>query len=384
MKQIWISVGVLLAFITQSKAQSEARKHVEEGSEFDKNDSLQLLDWLKTQSFDHKKLGKDRYIYTWTSQEQIDEIRNGGPVLSRSEASDGSKCYFDSITDLYPCSNKNAWFHIDREIHDKKRFGWTNLWSTSMGYQGEKYGNKLMRIKLKPNSYIAHIKTQNGQTYVNFTDLEGKYISYSKLDSDHGQLAGAFFTHVDIETEMRQEKGPKYKRMGTMRMVKARGSQKRNYNYKQTVTNTPYREFILFSEAAIDTCETDQKVLKSDIQHTLGELGVMKEYAKKYSVEIDAELNDQIIYTYYKHHKTGAPKTGRYKRSFEFLTAEIFRNAKMNYYYGNQGDGLANETFDKTIFDEYLRSVCFSDEAYAPTESSIVRMIDTLKGRIED
>ena len=105
------------------------------------------------------QIGEQRVFYSWTTDEQVAELRAGGELFSRSERPDmGRGLLFTELSALGKAgdnlTNKLALALAD-EVFAKARFAWTNPWATIMGFPGEDYGNQLLRIELRDDAWIA-------------------------------------------------------------------------------------------------------------------------------------------------------------------------------------------------------------------------------------
>ncbi|HEX7672156.1 MAG TPA: hypothetical protein VF395_21320, partial [Polyangiaceae bacterium] len=87
-------------------------------------------------------------VYTWTTQAQIDELRQDPTLLTRSASVVGER---GRATDylLSRAATDDIAAILSRPKFEKKRFGWTNAWATALGWQGETYGDQLLEIRLR-------------------------------------------------------------------------------------------------------------------------------------------------------------------------------------------------------------------------------------------
>ncbi|HEX2872191.1 MAG TPA: hypothetical protein VHP33_13060 [Polyangiaceae bacterium] len=105
------------------------------------------------------QIGEQRVFYSWTTDEQVAELRAGGELFSRSERPGmGRGLLFTELSALGEAGatlmNELA-LVLANQTFAKARFAWTNPWATIMGFPGEDYGNQLLRIELKPDAWIA-------------------------------------------------------------------------------------------------------------------------------------------------------------------------------------------------------------------------------------
>jgi hypothetical protein len=105
------------------------------------------------------QVGEQRVFYSWTTEEQVAELRAGGELFSRSERPGmGRGLLFTelaAVAESEPSSVTKLAEVLANQIFVKARFAWTNPWATLLGFPGETYGNQLLRIELKPDAWIA-------------------------------------------------------------------------------------------------------------------------------------------------------------------------------------------------------------------------------------
>jgi hypothetical protein len=105
-------------------------------------------------------IGEQRVFYSWTTDEQVAELRAGTELFSRSERpGQGRGLLFDSrarYAEAGASDEATLAGTLANEIFAKARFAWPNPWATVLGFPGETYGNQLLKIELSPQAWIAH------------------------------------------------------------------------------------------------------------------------------------------------------------------------------------------------------------------------------------
>jgi hypothetical protein len=109
-------------------------------------------------------VGKQRVLYSWTTDEQVAELRAGAELFSRSEKPGmGRGLLFDTLatrtSSMDPVEAELAG-RLGTEVFAKARFAWPNPWATLLGLDGEDYGTQLLRIELKPEAWIAYLGSE--------------------------------------------------------------------------------------------------------------------------------------------------------------------------------------------------------------------------------
>jgi hypothetical protein len=129
-----------------------------------------LREWLRASAVSHTHVARP-VLYTWTRQEQIDELRAGAPVLSRSESTTGVRSGLDVALD----ADDSEFAHLLRRPGlSQWRFAWPSPWATRMGWPvtGD-YGDRLLRIELASEALIAVYDSRVTPRVVRFFTDEG-------------------------------------------------------------------------------------------------------------------------------------------------------------------------------------------------------------------
>jgi hypothetical protein len=105
------------------------------------------------------QIGAQRVFYSWTTDEQVAELRAGGPLFSRSERPGmGRGLAFTELAAfaaLGDTPQQKLAAELESDVFAKVRFTWTNPWATLLGWPGETYGTQLLEIELQPEAWIA-------------------------------------------------------------------------------------------------------------------------------------------------------------------------------------------------------------------------------------
>lgn len=141
------------------------------------------------QIFDRSQLtAEQRVLYTWTTEEQIAELRAGTPLLSRTEREGlgpgAAYEYFASASE----TNAVAAL-LSQERFAPARHAWLHPWATRMGWPGESYGDQLIRIVLKPDAWL--VKVVGGQFTV--WDLSGTQLDEQQALDNPDRIGVVYF-----------------------------------------------------------------------------------------------------------------------------------------------------------------------------------------------
>jgi hypothetical protein len=106
-----------------------------------------------------EKVGAQRVFYSWTTDEQIAELRAGGPLFSRSESpGQGRGLLFTQLASYASAGSEPARTLaglLESGTFAKARFAWPNPWATLLGWPGEAYGTQLLQVELKAEAWLA-------------------------------------------------------------------------------------------------------------------------------------------------------------------------------------------------------------------------------------
>jgi|GEM_PF-5782881 len=132
-----------------------------------------------------------RVFYSWTTAEQIAELREGTPFLSRAVNAQGSPGTFYSFMAGWAAGgNEMAKFFL-REEFQKSRYGWVNpLAYAVVGTQSYPFGDRLLRILLKSEALIAVIIWT---AQVRVFAMDGAEVSFEFLRNHPERLGAIFF-----------------------------------------------------------------------------------------------------------------------------------------------------------------------------------------------
>ena len=200
-------------------------------------DSLLIVDLQKGSVYNNDFFRK--IFYTWTTKTQITDLRTTKTLLSRSKSeTKGYSIYDLSLGDSSLKNNTYAKLLLEDRF-SKKRFCWTRAWATVMGWEGEKYGDQLIRIELKEDAIIGKLDLENKEKPISFFDMKGNEIKPENISKNAGRIAAVY--HVNF----RKAKVTKRKYRGTYRSAKT---------VKEEM-NAPFREFVIINESMIKSWE---------------------------------------------------------------------------------------------------------------------------------
>lgn len=195
-------------------------------------------------------------LYTWTSKEQIEVLRNSPELLIKSESEKYGKANYDLILESKKAGGDSIAAMLLNERFAKKRFAWPHPWATVRGYPGENYGDQLVRITFKPEAIFCSFVNKAGekQPYRFYTSNE-KEVSLAFVKAHPERIAVVYFVDTKKTTKAIAHYPGTYSR------------RPRHTRYVKTKDKFPYREYVICNE----------KMVQSWSYGTAGIISVMKD-----------------------------------------------------------------------------------------------------------
>jgi hypothetical protein len=210
-----------------------------------------------------------RVLYSWTTEEQVAELRETEVLLSMSESSDGSgKGFAFEVIQGVANATDAPGSSIAQDIltrFDKVRYAWPHPWATRLGWPGESYGNQLLRIVLKPESWIARVSYYG----VSVFDLDNQEVPLDQAELTPERIGAVYF----IKDE--SAGGPS---CGTF----LGGS-------------NGYREFILGNPEMIEEWSVSTEEIRERIESDIELLGLFLERTRACPPTIAGDFNASVV-----------------------------------------------------------------------------------------
>ena len=140
-----------------------------------------------------------RVLYSWTTAEQAEELRRDRILLTRTETPGLGRGYaFTSIDELAArgdAPENQLLAKLSSELFVKARYAWPNPWATRMGWPGEDYGEKLLKIVLKPEAWILVVSDGEGIAVI---DLDNNLVPIADAVAHSERVGAVYFYKKDI------------------------------------------------------------------------------------------------------------------------------------------------------------------------------------------
>jgi hypothetical protein len=194
-------------------------------------------DSLFLKSFHKQCIYNDDFVrntfYTWTTTDQIEELRQKKSLLSRSKSKNNEWSQFDQALRDTTFSKLPIAKLLQDDMFKNKRFGWTNSWATVMGWKDEQYGDQLLKIVLDETAIIGIFNEEDKAHPFRFYYMNGKPAEESAVIRSKNKLAAVY--HISE----RKVKKSQHVMQGYTTYRKG----KRN--------EVPFREFVILNESMI-------------------------------------------------------------------------------------------------------------------------------------
>lgn len=132
-----------------------------------------------------------RVLYSWTTKEQIEELRTNPTLLTRSVSSDGE---VGRAQGLIAGGTDPVSLLLNEERFANKRYAWTNPWATRLGWTGDDYGDRLLAITLRADAWVGQMMMDDsvGLSWT-FRDMEGNSVTQDEVLANPERLAAVYF-----------------------------------------------------------------------------------------------------------------------------------------------------------------------------------------------
>lgn len=131
-------------------------------------------------------------LYTWTTREQVDALAKDRVLLTRDRSPIHGASYVEQVLDARAKQDRLAAL-LRTKAFARARFAWTAPWATLQGWPGESYGDRLVRVTLKPDAWVVVVRTSLDRLEVR--DLDGKSVAADEAVLHPERIAAIYFVH---------------------------------------------------------------------------------------------------------------------------------------------------------------------------------------------
>jgi hypothetical protein len=145
-----------------------------------------------------------RVLFTWTTQDQLADLRAERVLLFRSESPERGPAYFDQVVAARADAEAPP-DPVARLLREPglaaRRFAWPSPWATLSGWDGESYGDRLIRVELRDDAVVARFDPTAAEEPWRFVDRHEAVVGLEDVVRDPSRLAAVY--HVAASTPER-------------------------------------------------------------------------------------------------------------------------------------------------------------------------------------
>lgn len=182
-----------------------------------------------------------RVVFTWTTAEQLEALKAGERFLSREESPTRGPSIFDLVVQRLAGAGDPAAGLLREPRFRRARFAWSAAWPTLRGWEGETYGDRLLRVVLRPEALVLRLHARRG--FLGAAELSGRAVPITEVTAHPERLAAVLFV---------QDFGPGY---GSM--------------LGSAAETALYREVVLVNEAMLESWESGTDAIDRELDRSV-------------------------------------------------------------------------------------------------------------------
>jgi hypothetical protein len=183
-----------------------------------------------------------RELFTWTTPDQVQELRSYGQLLTRSVADSGERSRFDAR--LAARGGAIESLLLSRPLA-LRRFAWPNPWGAMISPGDGPYGSELVRVVLRDGAIIGRLDSRAAVVW-SFFDLDGNAVSEAEVLARPERLAAIHHAHHPEDSPGEDV--------------------------------VPYREYVLCNEAMIASWEVGTPAVAARLEASMQALTLLAEH----------------------------------------------------------------------------------------------------------
>jgi hypothetical protein len=189
-------------------------------------------------------------VFTWTTAEQLEALKTGERFLSREESPTRGPSVYDLVLQRLAVAGDPQAALLREPRFRRARFAWSAAWPTLRGWEGETYGDRLLRVVLRPQALVLRLHARRG--FVGASDLQGNSVPLDVAVAHPERLAAVLFV---------QDFGPGY---GSMLGSAAELGQ--------------YREVVLIQEQMLESWESGTAAIDRELDRSVALVAAFRGY----------------------------------------------------------------------------------------------------------
>lgn len=149
-----------------------------------------LVNALRADAVYHDDIAR-RVLYTWTRAEQIAELERDRQLLTRRVSPTRGPSRFDRT--LVELDDAPARLLRSQRL-SLRRFAWANPWGARLGFRNESYGDRLIRVQLRPDAIVAKLDRSRSEPW-SFRDLDGQPVTRAEALAHPERIAAVYHVY---------------------------------------------------------------------------------------------------------------------------------------------------------------------------------------------
>jgi len=149
---------------------------------------------LRSYAVYHDDYARDRF-YSWTTAEQVEALRGGGPLLVATATSGGRPTpYTRALEELAEGGSSGA--ELARALREdpalsRHRYAWVSGFATVMGLGPRGYGDELIAIDLDPQAWIVKLEPAKDEP-LSVIDLAGRPVELARAVAEPARIGAVY------------------------------------------------------------------------------------------------------------------------------------------------------------------------------------------------
>lgn len=139
-----------------------------------------------------------RIFYTWTTEDQEKGLREGAPLYSVGEVPGKGRGRAADLLFDRAKADPDSLSALVAPFFETCRYGWPHPWPTRFGVGGEQYGDKLVRITLKPQAWVARLDPSGEISSV--YDQQGSPVPFEEAMAHPERIGALYFIYFGDPT----------------------------------------------------------------------------------------------------------------------------------------------------------------------------------------
>lgn len=153
-----------------------------------------LSEWLLRSDMVDDSSIAHRVLYSWTTEEQVAQLRANPVLLTRWVSPTRGPSFADVYLQRLAREGDAVARLLRASEFRRTRYAWVSAWPTLRGWEGETYGNKLIKVTLRSDALLAIVRTNGPATRV--IDMVGQPVDASATEVIRSRLAAVYFVHL--------------------------------------------------------------------------------------------------------------------------------------------------------------------------------------------